>query len=222
MTARDEILSRLKIHSGNTSLPAPWQSRRHFDDLAGRFAESLTKVKGQVYRARSMDEALSQVGELFTELNTHSVVYNDEVPINEVAWAERFPEIQFRSPPQVPDRQAWRESCAAAGVGITSADACLAETGSLVVSSGPGKSRLVSLLPPVHVALLPMARITTDIFTWKDTFLRKDAHSRQFPAGPFPANTVLISGPSKTADIEQTMSVGVHGPKKLIVVLLDA
>ena len=54
-----------------------------------------------------------------------------------------------------------------------------------------------------------MTRLTTDIFTWMKT------HDRQFPA-----NTVLVSGPSKTADIEQTMSVGVHGPKKLIVVLV--
>ncbi|GAB4581930.1 MAG: lactate utilization protein [Anaerolineales bacterium] len=209
MNARDEILQNLRAQTRATTLPSPWQSRRHFDDPAGRFAESLAKVKGQVYRARSMDDALNQVGELFTELNTYYVVYNDEAPINEVAWSERFPEIQFRSPQRTPDRQTWRELCAAADVGITTADAFLAETGSLVISSGPGKSRLVSLLPPVHLALLPIARLTTDIFTWMK------AHNRQFPA-----STVLVSGPSKTADIEQTMSVGVHGPKKLIVVLV--
>jgi L-lactate dehydrogenase complex protein LldG len=209
MDARDEIFSHLKRLQKASTLPAPWLSRRHFDDPAGRFAESLAKVKGQVYRARTMDDALNQVGELFTELGTHAVVYNDETPLTEVVWSERFPEIQFRNPRQTPDRQAWRETCAAADVGITSAEAFLAETGSLVVSSGPGKSRLVSLLPPVHIALLPMARITTDIFTWVKT------HERNFPA-----NTVLVSGPSKTADIEQTMAVGVHGPKKLIVVLM--
>ena len=208
MASRDTILQTLRANTRATTLPAPWQSDRHFDDPAGRFAETLAKVKGQVLRARTMDDALNQVGELFTELNPQSVVYNDESPLNEVAWAECFPEIQFRSPLQIPDRQAWREICAAADVGITSADAFLVETGSLVVSSGPGKSRLVSLLPPVHIAIVPVERLATDIFTWKET------HSH------FPANTVLVSGPSKTADIEQTMSVGVHGPKKLIVVLV--
>ncbi|NUM43527.1 MAG: lactate utilization protein [Anaerolineales bacterium] len=209
MTAHDQILQTLRTNTRATTLPVPWRSDRHFVDPAGRFTEALTKVKGYVHRARTMDDALAQVGALFTDLNTHSVVYNDESPLDEVAWTERFPEIQFRSPQQMPDRQAWRALCATADVGITSADAALAETGSLVVSSGPGKSRMVSLLPPVHIAIVPMERLTMDIFTWKE------AHSRQFPA-----NTVLISGPSKTADIEQTMSVGVHGPKKLVVVLM--
>lgn len=210
MNARDEILQKLRTRTRATTLPAPWQSHRDFDDPAGRFSESLAKVKGQVLRAGTMEDALSQVGELFTELNTHYVVHNDESPINEIAWNERFPEIQFRSPTETANRISWREICATADVGITTADAFLAETGSLVISSGPGKSRMASLLPPVHIAILPMARMTTDIFTWMKT------HDRQFPA-----NTVLVSGPSKTADIEQTMSVGVHGPKKLIVVLVD-
>ncbi|HNB50450.1 MAG TPA: lactate utilization protein [Anaerolineales bacterium] len=209
MNTRDQILQTLRANTRATILPPPWRSDRHFDDPAGRFAEAITKVKGYVHRARTMGDALNQLSALFADLNTHSVVYNDESPLDEVAWTERFPEIQFCSPQQMPDRQAWRALCATADVGITSADAFLAETGSLVISSGPGKSRMVSLLPPVHVAIVPMNRLTMDIFTWKE------AHSRQFPA-----NTVLISGPSKTADIEQTMSVGVHGPKKLIVVLV--
>ena len=219
MNARDEILSRLQTQKRATSLPTPWQSRRNFDDPAGRFSESLAKVKGQVLRAGTMEDALSQVGELFTEFNTHYVVYNDEAPINEVDWNGRFPEIQFHSPsqmhrlpksPKISEvSQTWREICAAADVGISSADAFLAETGSLIISSGAGKSRMVTLLPPVHIALVPMARLATDIFAWMKNHDRK-----------FPANTVLVSGPSKTADIEQTMSVGVHGPKKLVVVLV--
>lgn len=209
MNARDEILSRLQTPKRVTPLPAPWQSRRNFDDPAGRFSESLEKVKGRVLRAGSMEDALSQVGELFTEFNPHYVVYNDESPINEVDWNERFPEIQFRNPGQITGWKSWREICAAADVGISSADAFLAETGSLVISSGAGKSRMVTLLPSVHIALVPMERLAMDIFTWMKTHNRK-----------FPANTVLVSGPSKTADIEQTMSVGVHGPKQLIVVLV--
>jgi L-lactate dehydrogenase complex protein LldG len=209
MTARDEILSRLQSKNRATSLPSPWQSRRQFDDPANRFSESLVKVKGQVLRAGSMEDALTQIGELFTGLNTHYAVYNDESPINEVDWSARFPEIQFRNPSKIANQASWREICGAADVGISSADAFLAETGSLVINSGAGKSRLVSLLPPVHIAVLPMERLTTDIFTWMK------GHNRTFPA-----NTVLVSGPSKTADIEQTMSVGVHGPKKLIVVLV--
>lgn len=209
MNARDQILQTLRANTRATTLPFAWRSDRYFNDPAGRFTEALTKVKGYVHRAQTMGDALAQLEKLLAELNARSIVYNDEPPLTEIAWAERFPNLQFRNPQQVPDRQAWRALCASADVGITSADAALVETGSLVVSSGPGKSRMVSLLPPVHIAIVPMEKLTTDIFTWKET------HSRQFPA-----NTVLVSGPSKTADIEQTMSVGVHGPKKLIVVLV--
>jgi L-lactate dehydrogenase complex protein LldG len=93
-------------------------------------------------------------------------------------------------------------------VGLTSAEAAFAETGSIVVSSGPTRSRMVSLLPPIHIALVPTSKLTADIFTW--------AATRQ---GDLPANTVFISGPSKTADIEMTLVKGVHGPKRFIVIL---
>lgn len=67
---------------------------------------------------------------------------------------------------------------------------------------------MVSLLPPIHIALVPTSKLTADIFTW--------AATRQ---GDLPANTVFISGPSKTADIEMTLVKGVHGPKRFIVIL---
>jgi L-lactate dehydrogenase complex protein LldG len=101
-----------------------------------------------------------------------------------------------------------RAFCETADVGLTSADAAFAETGSLVVSSGSGKSRMASLLPPVHIALVPESKLTADIFTW--TAAQKGAP---------PTNTVFISGPSKTADIEMTLVKGVHGPKRFIVIL---
>jgi L-lactate dehydrogenase complex protein LldG len=106
--------------------------------------------------------------------------------------------------------EAWRDFCAGADAGLTAVDAALAETGSLVVSSGPGRSRMVSLLPPVHIALVPASSLTPDLFTW--TAARGQA---------VPAALTLISGPSKTADIEQTLAIGVHGPKRLIVILVE-
>ena len=66
----------------------------------------------------------------------------------------------------------------------------------------------MTLLPRVHVALVPENCLFQDIFAW--------TASR---SGKMPANTTLVGGPSKTADIEFTMTVGVHGPEKLIVIL---
>ena len=101
-----------------------------------------------------------------------------------------------------------RAFCAEADAGLSGAGAALAETGSIIISSGPTNSRLATLLPPVHLALVPTSCLTADLFTW--------LAARR---GEWPAALTMISGPSKTSDIEQTLITGVHGPKRFIVIL---
>jgi len=96
-----------------------------------------------------------------------------------------------------------RDACAQSDIGITSADYALADTGTLVLLAGPNESRLVSLLPPVHVAVFPRSAILTGL-------------DELFTILPMPAektsSLVMITGPSRTADIEQILVRGVHGP----------
>ena len=94
--------------------------------------------------------------------------------------------------------------------GFTSTLGGLAETGGLLLAPGPAEPRLLSLVPPVHIALLRADRVF-------DTLLQafRELGWNREP----PANALVISGPSKTADIEQTLAYGVHGPRRLIVVL---
>ncbi|NDJ76033.1 MAG: hypothetical protein GYB65_07220 [Chloroflexi bacterium] len=213
MTAREHILGQLRDNArGDAAPPAPWQSRRQFDDMAARFIASLEKVKGAAYRVASLDVALDKLGELLQTLEAERIVVNNEAPFDTLDLPGRWPEAEWHTVGQAGDLRA---ACAAADVGLSSADAALAETGTLVLSSGPGRSRLVTLLPPVHIALVPAACLTPDIFTWTAT-----RHAAGL-ADAMPANLILVSGPSKTADIEQTLAVGVHGPKRFIVVLYD-
>jgi L-lactate dehydrogenase complex protein LldG len=93
--------------------------------------------------------------------------------------------------------------------GFTTTRGGIAETGGLIVWPSPEEPRLMSLVPPVHLALLDTGAIY-------DSFW--DALRSQGWAGGMPPNALLISGPSKTADIEQTLAYGVHGPKRLVVV----
>jgi L-lactate dehydrogenase complex protein LldG len=98
-------------------------------------------------------------------------------------------------------------------VGLTGADAGLADSGALVVTSGPGRPRSASLVPPVHVALLPIERLYADMAAfWA-------AHP---DATRSSSNLVFIAGPSRTADIELTLTLGVHGPRALHVVLFES
>jgi L-lactate dehydrogenase complex protein LldG len=98
-----------------------------------------------------------------------------------------------------------------AGAGLTTTLGGIAETGSLILWPTVDEPRLMSLLPPIHVALVEEARLF-DSFT--------DAMRAEGWAARMPTNAVLVSGPSKTADIEQTLAYGVHGPKELIVLLV--
>ena len=96
-------------------------------------------------------------------------------------------------------------------VGITGAHAALADTGSVALIHGVGRARLVSLLPPVHVAIVPVDRMHATLgalFVAEPDLLRAST------------NVVFVTGPSRTADIEMTLTRGVHGPRIVHVALV--
>jgi len=95
---------------------------------------------------------------------------------------------------------------------LTAARSAIAETGTLILWPDEHEPRLMSLVPPVHIVLLDARAIYNTFFeamtaeNWKDGL---------------PTNALLISGPSKTADIQQTLAYGAHGPKELIVLMIE-
>jgi L-lactate dehydrogenase complex protein LldG len=98
-------------------------------------------------------------------------------------------------------------------VGLTGASGAIAESGTVVLVSGPGRPRLASLLPPIHVTLLQVSRIhpsLPDFFTAEPTIAEGGS------------NLVLVTGPSRTADIEMTLTRGVHGPGHVHAVLVHS
>jgi L-lactate utilization protein LutC len=105
-----------------------------------------------------------------------------------------------------------RDVCEKADIGITSADYALGDTGTLVMIASPAEARLVSLLPPAHIAIVPVTRLLSGL-------------DELFTILPDPAaqtsSMVLITGPSRTADIEQILVRGVHGPGQIHVVLVS-
>lgn len=104
-------------------------------------------------------------------------------------------------------------SLAQAQAGLTGAQAALADTGTLVVPGGSGRSQLASLLPPVHLAVIPAEDIYPSMSAWLSSSGEQSV--RQF------SRLDLISGPSRTADIEMTLTIGVHGPARVIVFCLE-
>ena len=96
--------------------------------------------------------------------------------------------------------------------GITSTAGAIAETGALILWPTEKEPRLMSIVPPLHIAVLQADKIHNS--------LSEVIQKENWPA-KMPTNVVLVSGPSKTADIEMTLAFGVHGPKELIVLILE-
>ena len=98
--------------------------------------------------------------------------------------------------------------------GVTDVQAAIAETGTLVCWSGPGRGRGLSLVPPVHIAVVRRSDIVPDLI---------DYLARHAQHGPeaLPSSIVFITGPSKTADIEGVLITGVHGPREVHILLVD-
>jgi len=109
-----------------------------------------------------------------------------------------------------------QEPNASARIGLTGADAALSATGSLVLSTGPGKPRAASLLPPVHIAVLQPGRILPDLESWVAKQREKGLRAFRDMSG-----AMVISGPSRTADIAMQLTLGMHGPKTVHVLIVD-
>ena len=113
----------------------------------------------------------------------------------------------------ITDCEELRAVCASADIGITSVDYALADTGTLVMLSTPSEARMISLLPPAHIAVVPAGRLLSGL-------------DELFSLLPNPADIsssmVLITGPSRTGDIEQILVRGVHGPGRITVVVAES
>jgi L-lactate utilization protein LutC len=107
---------------------------------------------------------------------------------------------------------AWREAAASASLGITSARLGVAATGSVLIVSGPDSPRAASILPEHHIVLLPAERLVASL----EDVMPVVADSATESSGPF-----LVTGPSRTSDIEMEMVLGAHGPRTLHVLLVN-
>jgi L-lactate dehydrogenase complex protein LldG len=182
-----------------------------------RFQAALEAIAGVVHDARSLADVVEVVAGLAARLGTTSLLaWTDEAigltGLTEALAVRGITTVVPDIPQHGAEREARLATLAALPLGLTGADAGLAETGSLVLATGRGRPRMASLLVPVHVAVLRVDRLVDSVSTLMAT--RGDLVA----AG---SNLVCITGPSRTADIEHTLSRGVHGPGEVHVILLD-
>jgi L-lactate dehydrogenase complex protein LldG len=109
------------------------------------------------------------------------------------------------------ERREFRREVVASYIGITTADYLLADTASLVLLGGRGRARSVSLVPSIHIAVVPKSRT---LGSYRQMLSRLNARS-------LPSNISIITGPSKTADIEATLVHGAHGPREMHLFVVE-
>jgi L-lactate dehydrogenase complex protein LldG len=213
--AREMILARLRtaVQQGNFVVPdAPdmpaleWDRTEKIERLKGL----LENMHAQVYVANHA-EWVHRLKEVLKPRSFQNLLYAPDTPLGETlasAWEDDLPQL-------IPYTQAvedCKEQLFTLDVGITSTRGAIAETGALILWPSIQEPRLMSLVPAVHVAVLEADNI-------HNTFSEAMAVGQW--QDHMPTNALLISGPSKTADIELILTFGVHGPKELIVFILD-
>jgi L-lactate dehydrogenase complex protein LldG len=168
------------------------------------FSQNFEKLGGKSFFVREPGEVVPVLAEL---LRGKRVVASN-APFLTTCGITALKQVQSG----FTDREALRAACAAADVGISSAHYALAETGTLVMLASPEESRLISLLPPVHIAVFPRSRMLANL----DELLAVLPNPAEQTS-----SMVLITGPSRTADIEQILVRGVHGPGEIYAVIVE-
>jgi L-lactate dehydrogenase complex protein LldG len=202
MDARERILARLRSARASARLPV---STAH--PAAGDVVAAPAHAGTEQLLTRFLVEAAALRVECHVEETADAV----RARLREVLQGN---DVAMWEPSHLPYEAATvaraRASAADAPIGLTGCDAAIAETASLVTFSAPGRPRTVSLLPPVHVALVRREQLC---FSMREVLSR---YREQFEHA---ASCTIITGPSRTADIELTLTLGIHGPARVVVII---
>jgi L-lactate dehydrogenase complex protein LldG len=193
-TARDRILARLK-GAPRQETPKP-------------------VIPAAAAAAPDCGARVARLKELLRARHIRTLLYAPSTPVGSAlaeAWqqdAAELPELVAYAEPV----ESFRERLFDVDAAVTGAAGAVADTGALILQPGSAEPRLMSLVPPVHIAVLKAGDVFPSL---------GDAMQEGRWAQDMPSNMLLISGPSKTADIELVLAFGVHGPKELIVFVLE-
>lgn len=214
--ARTNILQRLRKET--PPQPSPCQGREQdvssFDwdraERVRRFTERMEAVRAEIHPA-DRSNWLDVLVEICHEKGLNNLLLSPNTTWGQAisAQAGRFPTLRHYEQPI----DGWKEEMFyGIDAAFTGTLGGIAETGTLILWPDAEEPRTMSLVPPVHIALLEVDKLHT-------TFAAAVQEQGWVEKG-LPTNALLVSGPSKSADIEQTLAYGVHGPKELAVILV--
>ncbi|WP_254508868.1 LutC/YkgG family protein [Anatilimnocola floriformis] len=186
-------------------------------DLCEHLASEINAVGGVATLVDSLDQARDVLGAYLAEMQAKSALCWQHLLLDRLGLAtflreRNIAQVDYEQTVAV-DQPTRRLTQLACDIGITSVDFAIAETGTLLVCARPGQERVASLLPPMHVAIVERSQVIPDLI---DAF--NMLHERGL--SNLTSNITLITGPSKTGDIELQLTTGVHGPGKWRVIII--
>jgi len=182
-------------------------------DLVARFSDELTAAGGTAYVVDDHEAAVKTIIELIQMKSARNVLLAKGELVDSLNLPTSLEAlgVQVIAADAVTAETA-RDLYFAADIGISGVDYGIAETGSVVLETSSGHPRSVSLLPPVHIAVCEAKQLLGDLF---DLF-----EPERLRNGMIPSCVSLITGPSKTGDIELRLVKGVHGPGEIRVIVV--
>lgn len=177
------------------------------------FSDNWRNAGGDVVHTSSMDEAKSWIVKKTMELKAKRLLYQSQPELERLELEVLLPDVEVEAWNAMP-RENRMLTSAGADIGLIVVDHAVAYTGSIVVTSAEQKGRSVSLLPAVLFAIVPAGRLYTRLGEVLHTL---DAAPRE----ELPAGIHFISGPSRSADIENDLTIGVHGPGIVYAILVN-
>jgi L-lactate dehydrogenase complex protein LldG len=242
VTARTEFLARIRQemaktagHFAASTAPRPPHPaaaaeaiRRELSErwpqALERFREEFERVAGVFHRVPTVESVAPVIATIARERGASRLVSWDPAALGFDPAPALVREGLAVSSVQAGEeneaaRERHRSEAAAAQIGVTGADFVLAETGTLILLSGTGRPRSTSLLPDVHVAVFGRDRLLETLEQVGVMLEALHVDSDRFMSG---AMINFITGPSRTADIELTLTRGVHGPKEVHAVFVEA
>jgi L-lactate dehydrogenase complex protein LldG len=196
---RTELEDRLSGHRRGT---IPQRVNRDHAALVDLFVDNVLALSGTVDRVATADDVPGVVADYLARENLPATLRAAPSPaIENLPWDKR-PALTV----------SYGRSHGQDEVGITPAFAAVAETGTLMLRSGPDHPTTLNFLPDTHVVVLRASQVVGPY---------EDAWAKLRDAGAMPRAVNFVSGPSRTADIEQTIQLGAHGPRRLHIVLIE-
>jgi L-lactate dehydrogenase complex protein LldG len=207
--------ARNNSHPADANAAVPVSPSALRTELASAFARELEEVGGKFLGILSPAEVTNRIVSLAGELGAKTVALGQGVAADMDAIGEALERADFRIVRTLPvadtERAAMRSRVAEAGLGIAEADFAIASTGTLAVVSNANRPGSLTLLPPASLVIVQIDHVMPNL---------AEVLAEMGPSGVAANRLTLITGPSRTADIEKRIVLGVHGPKSLHVIVM--